>query len=241
MELEHSRALLEQNGVHIAAISYDSQEILDAFARKHAISYPLLSDAKSEAIRAFGIFNHNMDPSLRAYGVPHPVDYLLAPDGTVVHKYFVPNYLHRVTGSAIALREFGSVSPDSPAVTIESGALAVRIGFPSPKAFAGQEVSFFAHFALAPGWHVYDTLSVTFEGPAILSQSFQLPAAPLTGSFEALGSILLKHPLPEGKLVLRGALRFQQCSDSLCEPPQSLPFELPLILEPFLVSEGRRG
>jgi hypothetical protein len=67
----------------------------------------------------------------------------------------VPNYQHRVAASAMALREFGTVDRDAPAMTLASGALAVQIGFPSANAFAGQEVGFFAHFALQPGWHIY--------------------------------------------------------------------------------------
>src|SRR5690242_20927632 len=98
--------MLEENGVRIAAISYDSQEILAAFGQKHAIGFPLLSDQDSKTIRRFGIFNFNMAPDLRAYGVPHPVEYVVAREGIVVKKYFVPNYQHRVTGSAVALREF---------------------------------------------------------------------------------------------------------------------------------------
>jgi peroxiredoxin len=74
VELEQSRMMLEKKGVHIAAVSYDSEEILAAFARKHSIGFPLLSDKTSEAIRKFGIFNTNMAPDLRAYGVPHPVE-----------------------------------------------------------------------------------------------------------------------------------------------------------------------
>ncbi len=244
--------------MRIAAVSYDSQATLAAFAQKHAIQFPLLSDKNSETIRRFGIFNFNMAPELRSYGVPHPVEYLVSPDRTVVRKYFVPNYQHRVTGSAVALREFGAVDDGSPAVTLESGALAVRIGFPSAKAFAGQEVAFFVRFALQPGWHIYGSsvshpytgTSITFEGAEVVSQRFELPAPEIlnlpslgetlpvhNGSFQGIGAVLLKHPLPEEKLVLRGKLNFQQCSDLVCEAPQTLSFELPLTLERFVVSE----
>lgn len=250
--------MLEQNGVRIAAVSYDAPEILAAFAQQYAIGFPLLSDRGSEIIRRFGIFNFNMAPDLRAYGVPHPVEYLVGRDGTVVDKYFVPNYQHRVTGSAVALRQFRTVDREAPVVTLESGALAVRIGFPSAKAFAGQEVAFFADFSLRPGWHIYGaplpegytTASITFDSPNVASQKLGLPAAEMlhipilremlpvyTGSFPCLGTLLLKHPLPDGKLVLPGRLGFQMCSDSVCEPPQVLPFELALTLQPFLISD----
>jgi hypothetical protein len=259
--LERSRTLLEKNGVKIAAISYDSREILGAFAQKYGIGYSLLSDAQSEVIRRFGIFNFNMAPELRAYGVPHPVEYLISPEGVVVKKYFVPNYQHRVTAAAVAFREFGEVSNDAPLVTLESGALRVQVGFSSRKAFAGQEIGFFARFTLQQGWHTYGLplpknytpTSIEFEGPAVIRQEITMPKPEMLefplltetlpvygGSFEILGTLLLKFPLPEGELILPGRLRFQQCRENLCEPPQTIAFELPLILEPFLVSDRER-
>ena len=258
MELEQSRASFEGNGLRIAAVSYDSQQTLAEFARKHGIGFPLLSDQGSETIRRIGIFNANMAPGLRSYGVPHPVEFLVASDGTVVRKYFVPNYQHRVAGSAVALREFGTVSADAPTVTLEAEALALQIGFPAARVFAGQELAFFARFALEPGWHIYGaplpgsytTTAITFEGPHVGEQRLELPPAEMrnfpalgetlpiySGSFQAMGSLLLKHPLPEGKLVLPGRVSFQPCSETVCEPPQSLPFELALTVEPFVVSE----
>ncbi|HEY4359537.1 MAG TPA: redoxin domain-containing protein [Bryobacteraceae bacterium] len=270
VELEQSRTMLERNGVQIAAISFDSQEILAAFAQEYSIGYPQLSDKGSVVIRKFGIFNYNVAPDMkRNYGIPHPVEYLVAPDGTVVKKYFVPNYQHRVAGSAVALREFGTVASDAPVVTLESGAVAVQIGFPSPRVFAAQEVSFFANFALEPGWHVYGTqggtqagtplpeaytaTSIVFEDPRVIRCQLELPAPEMleipalnetlpvySGSFRAIGTLLLKYPLPEGRLVLRGHLAFQQCSETVCEAPHSMSFELALQVEPFVISDRER-
>jgi len=252
---------LEKNGVHIAAVSYDSQEILRGFADKHGIGFPLLSDRDSAVIRRFGIFNSNIAPGLRAYGVPHPVDYLVAPDGLVIRKYFVPNYQHRVTASEIVLREFGAIQSGPAAVTLRSGALTVEIGLSGARAFAGQEIGFYARFTLEPGWHVYGeplpnaytAASITFDDPRIARQSFELPAAePMEmaalgetlpvygGSFQGVGSLLLKFPFEAGQTVLRGQLRFQECSDSVCEAPETIGFELPLTIEPFLVATPKK-
>lgn len=259
--MEQSRALLEQHGLRLAAISYDSQDVLRAFAEKYGIRFPLLSDRDSAVIRRFGIFNSNMAPELRAHGVPHPVEYLVAPNGTVVRKYFVANYQHRVTGSAVALREFGAAAPGAPAVTLQSGAVTVAVGLASASAFAGQEIGFFANFAVEPPWHVYGSsvaapytpTAVTFDDAKILNQSFQLPPPQsirfaalketlpvLSGSFQALGSVLLQFPLDAGPITLAGRVRFQSCSETVCDPPEMLPFELPLTLEPFLVAPGRK-
>jgi AhpC/TSA family/Disulphide bond corrector protein DsbC len=248
--------MVEERGLRIAALSYDSRESLRQFAAKYQIRFPLLSDRDSAVIRSFGILNTNIAPGLRAHGVPHPVEYLIAPDGLVIRKYFVPNYQHRVTASSIVFREFGVVSEAAPTVTLRRGALTIGIGLSTARAFAGQEISFFAKFALVPGWHVYGaplpegytTTSVTFDGPTIVHQSFELPSAAMrtdflgetvpsySGSFQGLGSLLLSFPLDAGKIVLSGHVRFQQCSDTICEAPETIPFELPLTLRPFMVA-----
>jgi Disulphide bond corrector protein DsbC len=181
------------------------------------------------------------------------VEYLVTPDGT--------NYQHRVTGSAVALAEFGTIESDAPTVVLKSGALTARIGFSSAQAFAGQKVGFFVDFALQPRWHIYGTplpagyttTSVTFESSALVSQTLGLPAAEMldipalgetlpvySGSFRGIGTLLLKFPLPEGRLALHGRLAFHQCSDTVCEPPETISFELALTLEQFMIAERDR-
>lgn len=258
VELELSRSLLEKNGVRIAAISYDSQEVLAAFAQQYSIGYPLLSDRASEVIRSFGIFNENMAPQLKAYGVPHPVEYLVGTDGIVVKKFFVPNYMHRVSGSAVALSEFSTVADDSHTVTVKTGALTATIGFASMRAFAGQEIGYFATLAVASGWHIYGAplpseyraTAVSFDDTLVANQSFRLPEPRLlldpvlgetlpvySGEVKGVGTLLLKHPLPEGINRLSGHIDIQTCSETICEPPLRLPFEIALRIEPFAINE----
>jgi len=249
--------MLEEGGIRLAAVSYDSRETLETFARKYGIGFPLLSDRDSAVIRRFDIFNTNIAPGLRAYGVPHPVEYLVSPEGTVVRKYFVPNYQHRVTASAVALREFGTVAEGVRVATLRSGAVTVELGLASASAFAGQEIGFFAKFGIEPGWHIYGEplpasytpTSVVFDDPKIVQQSFQLPADALTtltvlgetlpvysGSFRGTGLLLLKFPLDAGDIKLAGKLCFQQCSDTVCEPPETIAFELGVTLGTFLAA-----
>jgi hypothetical protein len=250
--------MVENNGLRIAAVSYDSQETLQDFALKHGIGFPLLSDHDSAVIRRFGIFNPNIAPGLRAHGVPHPVEYLVAADGKLIRKYFVENYQHRVTASAVVLHEFGEVDDHASLVTLRSGALTFDVSLSGAKAFAGQEIGYRASFKLEPGWHVYGSplpdlytaTSITFDDPNIIRQSFELPAPqPLeiavlgetlpmySGSFRGRGSLLLKFPMAAGDIVLSGQLRFQQCSDTMCEPPETIPFKLPLTIQVFVDAE----
>ena len=74
---------LSEKGYGLAAISYDSAEILSNFATKEGISYPLLSDAGSVTITAFGLLNTEMKEGSRFYGVPHPAIVFIGADGTV--------------------------------------------------------------------------------------------------------------------------------------------------------------
>ncbi len=48
---------LRAKGLGIAAISYDAPEILAEFSRRRGITFPLLSDAGSAVIKAYGILN----------------------------------------------------------------------------------------------------------------------------------------------------------------------------------------
>jgi peroxiredoxin len=255
--LEESRSVLEENGVRIAAVSYDPQDKLKAFAEKYRVGFTLLSDPDSAVIRRFGIFNANIAPGLRAHGVPHPVEYLVSPDGQVIRKYFVQNYQHRVTASAIVLREFGVAREKATVIALQSSELTVQLSVSGSRAFAGQEIGFIAKFMLTPGWHIYGTLlpeaytsaSITFDDPNIIGQSFKLPPArqikiralgetlPVyEGSVQGLGSLLLRFPINPGRLMLSGLLHFQLCSDTVCEAPQVLPFGLPLMIEPQVVA-----
>ena len=73
--------------------------MLKRFADAHHITYPLLSDRGSAVIQKFGIFNSNIPEGNMFYGVPFPGDFVLAADGTVTDKHFLPNYQTRPTAA----------------------------------------------------------------------------------------------------------------------------------------------
>ena len=57
-------------GINVAAISYDSPAILENFAKRRSITYPLLSDTSSTVIDAFGIRNEEATGMQK--GIPYP-------------------------------------------------------------------------------------------------------------------------------------------------------------------------
>lgn len=74
---------ITDQGYALAAISYDPVDMQRAFAEKNNITFPLLSDAGSNAIRAFGILNTDMQEGTKYFGIPHPTIYVVDGAGTI--------------------------------------------------------------------------------------------------------------------------------------------------------------
>src|SRR5260370_954600 len=135
------------------SITYDSREILAAFGEAYKIEYPMLSDAGSKVIRAFGILNTNVPEDHKMmYGMPFPGDYLLTPDGIVRDKRFLPSYEYRPSATGLALRNAeGAAATNS--VEIDAGALSATVTLSADRCFPGQELATALLTRLRPGWH----------------------------------------------------------------------------------------
>jgi hypothetical protein len=249
----------------VASITYDSREILRNFAATYKLDYPLLSDVGSKVIRAFGIFNTNIPPDHpMMYGIPWPGDFLIAPDGTVRDKLFLPSYEHRPSASQVLLRHFKDGIGNS--VEIRNDTLEAVVTLSTDRCFPGQELGFALELRIKPGWHVYgkplasnyQPLELEFDGSLIDQQTLELPAPQIVdlkalneslpvyqGGLRAVGKLGIKWspPMPApfllalGKMIepgqhqIHGTLRYQACSESVCETPQAISFDLPLTIE----------
>ena len=67
----------------------------------------MLSDKDSAVIRRYGILNTNIPRTHKFYGIPFPGEYLVAPDGRVADKVFLPSFEDRATASEVLLKDFG--------------------------------------------------------------------------------------------------------------------------------------
>ncbi len=83
VEINESAEEISALGYNIASVSYDDTSTLSAFSKKHDIAYPMLSDSKSESIKAFGILNEKMEKGTKYYGVPNPAIYIIGADKKV--------------------------------------------------------------------------------------------------------------------------------------------------------------
>lgn len=82
-ELEAAAAPLADSGWTLVAVSYDDPETLEAFKQANGLSYELLSDEGSKAIRAFNLFNAETREGTRYYGIPNPAILFIDTENTV--------------------------------------------------------------------------------------------------------------------------------------------------------------
>jgi peroxiredoxin len=103
---------IEKRGYHVAGLSYDSPEILQAFTLKRHLTYTLLSDPKSEIIDRYNLRDPQYPPGSRAYGVPRPIIFVLDPQATIKAKLYEESFKNRppVTAVISKLDELGSRS-----------------------------------------------------------------------------------------------------------------------------------
>ncbi|MFM9828713.1 MAG: peroxiredoxin family protein [Sphingomonas sp.] len=103
-QLKDIRALapdLQKRGYTLAAISYDSPEVLSNFAAKQDVNYTLLSDNGSKMIDAFGLRDPNYAPDSFAYGVPTATVLVIGKNGVVRKKLSTTDYKVRPSNSTI--------------------------------------------------------------------------------------------------------------------------------------------
>lgn len=243
-------------GLGIAAISYDSVPVLRHFADRKGIRIPLLSDANSRIIRDFGILNEQVPKENFAYGIPHPVVYLVNSAGVVEGRYFEQDYRQRFTVSGILLRRFG-VSPQADAGQAEAKHLTVRSTASAAIVRGGQRLALMLEIEVKPGFHVYapgqeDYIPIAWNLAASggwTAGEVAFPAAKRI-SVEGLGNLqvydgklllardltigsanTIKPLLQGAELAVAGTLRYQACDDRQCFPPESVPLEWKFTVE----------
>ena len=90
---------IEDAGVKVVGVSYDSVEVLKAFADKQKITFPLLSDPDSKTIIAYALKNKETVGKklgkIDLDGVPYPGTLLVDSKGVIRAKLFVDGYKDR--------------------------------------------------------------------------------------------------------------------------------------------------
>jgi len=95
VQLEGYREKFATLGVNVAAMTYDSLEVLDTFHFEQGLNYPLLQDQGAKHVDAFGVRDEDYPPGHGSYGIPHPGILFIGADGVIKAKWAVPGYRRR--------------------------------------------------------------------------------------------------------------------------------------------------
>jgi hypothetical protein len=261
VELESQKEALRSRGLGLAAISYDSLEILRSFADRRKITFPLLSDPDSSIIKRFGIQNEADYPAGdRAHGVPYPGTFVTDANGVVRWRLFETRYAERRTaGSFLAL---SGAAPAAAAGEVRTAAFTLRTGASNHEAAPGQRLTLVLDFEMKPGMHAYapgvsgyrplrlklDAQPLVTAHDPVFPPSRPFVFVPLEetvpvfeGRFRVTQDVTLAggRELSEAltsadpRLELTGSLEYQACSDERCYPPASLPLRWTVKLLPL--------
>jgi peroxiredoxin len=99
VQLQSDLKSLEDAGVQVVGISYDSPAVLKSFSDRAKITFPLLSDPESNTIDAYHI--RNTAARGKAVGVPNPGTFILDRDGVIRSKLFLEGFRDRHTTDAL--------------------------------------------------------------------------------------------------------------------------------------------
>jgi hypothetical protein len=250
---------LTTNGLGLAAISYDSPEILKAFAEKHGITFPLLSDPGSKTIAAWGILNK--EATGRTAGIPHPGTYVIDRGGAIQSRDFQQAYQERNTASSILGRL--SASTVRPGTTEIAGQqIALRLAASDLVAAPGHRLTLVVDVTPAKNAHVYAPgqtgyIPITLKldpsadfktAPAKYPASKPYVFAPLNETVQVydrpfritqditltlIPSIRQRATAGETSTIT-GTLESQACDDKVCFRPETLPVKWTIKLVPIV-------
>ena len=169
---------LSDRGLGIAVISYDSPEIVRAFSRDHGVTFPMLSDQGSVAIKRYGILNTvvdealgpgGVDPVVKAEaakyvsavgafammkGIAFPGTFILDRQGQVTARFFEDFYIERSTAAGI-LKRLDDGAGQVAGTKISNPHFDITT-YPSDATVAvGNRFSMVVEIAPRPGIHVY--------------------------------------------------------------------------------------
>jgi hypothetical protein len=250
---------IRAQGLGLAAISYDSVETLRAFSDKHGITFPLLSDAGSKVIEAWGL--RNREATGRSAGIPHPGTFVIDRSGRIVSRAFEDAYQERDTAASIlaTLPGAGAVAAGSERVTAKY--LSAALSASDRTAAPGHRVTLFADIVPGPHMHVYAPgqkgyipIGLTLDSsPDFKAGAVRFPAsreyffAPLKERVQvfdrafriaqdvtlALTPALRKRATAKETLTIKGTLEYQACDDKVCYRPDSVAVAWTIALTPI--------
>jgi peroxiredoxin len=250
VELQKAWPELEERGVAVFGLSYDAVDVLARFAKQRGITFPLLSDEGSHAIRELGLLNQHVAEQHAFYGVavrdehhgvPYPGTFVMDDNGVVTAKYFEQSY--RVRPTAALFREFalGSVREQQPGVRVADADLEIQAWTDSPTYRPYQQLRLHVRLDIPPGSHVVDAplridvapmddlvvgATQTSAGHRFRVEGLDEELTVHTDRVQLTVPFMLTKNL--GRTELQVRVGYQSCTETMCAPPRSVGLTVPL-------------
>lgn len=259
VELQRNLAVITREGYGLAAVSYDPPATLRAFADTHGVTFPLLSDAGSKTVAAWGLVNRAATG--REAGIPHPGTFILDPAGRVVERAFESAYQERSTATSVLARLGAPIAPVRP-TPIAAPHLAVQSGASDAVAAPGDRLTLIVDATPGPTIHVYSPeqknyIPVSLKLDPSPDWRAHAPRFPPSGTYFfaplnetvrvytkpfrvtqdvtlALSPELRKRAAAKASIAITGTLHYQACDDAVCYRPESVPLRWTIALTPIV-------
>ena len=233
----------------MAAISYDSVEILKSFADRRKIEFPMLADPDSISIRTYEVLNSEAVGQYK--GMARPGYFFIDTKGVIREKFFETKYRQRFSGNNVIGKLFPELG-DEVTDNVQAPHLSLAVEQSDRSTFPGGRITLSAQVQLPPDVHVYSpgvqgyksialvmepTLGMEFT-PASYPRAkiLYLPAIKekvpvFEGKFRITQDLKVSSVgdfssslLPDGKtFTISGKLEYQACDSKICYIPTSVP------------------
>jgi AhpC/TSA family protein/cytochrome c biogenesis DsbD-like protein len=234
--------------------------VLADFSRRRGITFPLLSDAGSETIKAYGLLNTTVPATNKTqYGIPFPGTFFLDRRAIVTSRIFETAYQERDTVSSAMVRLGRKL--ETPATRISAPHLEVTTFATDQIVAPGTHFSLVLDVTPGRGVHVYApgvsgykpiALSIRPQ-PGILVRPTQFPRStdyffrPLNEHvqvFDRRFRLIQDVSIDASRdaeamltdrtsLTIDATLDYQACDDKVCFNPQSVPLSWTVGLKPL--------
>jgi hypothetical protein len=243
----------------VAAISYDSVEILKSFADRRKIEFPMLADPNSETVRAYDVLNTEATGQYK--GMARPGYFFIDTKGIIREKFFETKYRQRFSGNNVVGKLFPELG-DEVTDNIQAPHLSLAVEQSDRTGFPGGRITLTAEVQLPPDVHVYSPGVQGYKPIALVMDS--TPGMEFTpvnyphAKTLYLPAIKERVPVFEGKFrltqdlkissaaefsnslgtdgktfTLAGKLEYQACDSKICYLPASVPVHWQLQVLPL--------
>jgi len=248
VQLQQAQQRFKEQGLGIAAISYDSPTILKEFAERQKITFPLLADPTSEIIRKYHVLNS--EARGMTMGMAHPGFFVVDSRGRMTEVFFEAAYTDRYTANNLVGKLFPELA-EQVERSVEAPHISLKLEQSDGVVVPGSRLSLVAEISLVPGLHVYapgakgykpielslDSASEIKSAGAVYPEAkiLLLPAinerVPVfEGKFRITQDVTITADrsfvgaLGQGKTIsVKGVFKYQACDEKICYLPDTVP------------------